>query len=171
VPASRQEPREEDELMPLTEEIQKFLDDNKVRYEILSHERAMTAQEVAHSVHITGKEVAKCVMVLADAQMLMVVIPAPHRLSPEKLKAQTNAKEVRLAREDEFRHLFPECELGAMPPFGSVYGLPVYMDKSLERYTEIVFNACTHTEVIKMSLSDFEALVKPTVGEFSELPA
>jgi Ala-tRNA(Pro) deacylase len=153
--------------MPLTEKIQKFLDDNKAKYEILSHERAMTAQEVAHSVHITGKEVAKCVMVLADGQMLMAVIPAPQQLSLEKFKAHTNAKDVRLAREDEFRHLFPECELGAMPPFGAVYGLPVYMDKSLERYPEIVFNACTHTEAMKMSLPDFKALVKPTVGEFS----
>jgi Ala-tRNA(Pro) deacylase len=153
--------------MPLTEKVQKFLDDHKVKYQILKHERALTAQEVAHSVHITGKEVAKCVMVVADDQMLMVVIPAPHRLDVEKFKAHLNAGDVRLAREDEFRQLFPECELGAMPPFGNVYGLPVYMDKSLERYPEIVFNACTHTEVIKMTLRDFEGLVKPTVGEFS----
>jgi Ala-tRNA(Pro) deacylase len=156
--------------MPLAEKIQKFLDDNKVRYETLKHERALTAQEVAQSVHVPGKEVAKCVMVTADGQMLMVVIPAPHRLNTERFKAHINAKDVRLAKEDEFRDLFPECELGAMPPFGTVYGLPVYMDKSLERYPEIVFNACTHTEVIKMLLRDFEALVKPKVGEFSELP-
>jgi Ala-tRNA(Pro) deacylase len=156
--------------MPLTEKIRKFLDDNKVRYEILRHERALTTQEVAHAVHITGKEVAKCVMALADDQMLMVVIPAPNRLSLDKLKAHTNANDVRLAREDEFRHLFPECELGAMPPFGTVYGLPVYMDTSLGRYPEIVFNACTHTEVMKTSLRDFEALVKPIIGEFSESP-
>lgn len=155
--------------MALTEKVQKFLDDHKVRYQILRHDRALTAQEVAQSVHITGKEVAKCVMVLSDGQMLMAVIPAPRRLSLEKLKAHTRSREVRLAREDEFRQIFPECELGAMPPFGNVYGLPVYMDKSLERYPEIVFNACTHTEVLKMSRQDFEALVKPTAGEFSEL--
>ncbi len=156
--------------MPLTEKLQRFLDDNRVKYEVLSHERAMTAQEVAHSVHVTGKEVAKCVIVLADGQMKMVVIPAPRHFSPKKFKAHTNASDVRLAREDEFRHLFPECELGAMPPFGAMYGLPVYLDESLERYPEIVFNACTHTEAMKMSLTDFETLVKPTTGEFSELP-
>jgi Ala-tRNA(Pro) deacylase len=156
--------------MPLTGQIQKFLDDNKVKYQVLSHDRALTAQEVAHAVHVTGKEVAKCVMLIADGQTVMGVIPAPNQLSLDKFKRQANAKDVRLAREDEFRHLFPECELGAMPPFGNIYGLPVYVDKSLERYPEIVFNACSHTEVIKMALTEFEALVKPTVGEFSELP-
>jgi Ala-tRNA(Pro) deacylase len=115
--------------------------------------------------------VAKCVILIADGQTVMGVIPAPHQLSLDKFKRRANAKDVRLAREDEFRHLFPECELGAMPPFGNVYGLPVYVDKALERYPEIVFNACSHTEVIKMPLADFEALVKPIVGEFSDSPA
>jgi Ala-tRNA(Pro) deacylase len=154
--------------MPLTEKIRNYLVDNNVKYEVLNHERALTAQEVAQSVHITGREVAKCLVVLSDGAMKLVLVPAPQQFSAEKFKQNTNASDVRLAQEDEFRSLFPECELGAMPPFGRVFGLPVYMDEALERYPEIVFNACTHTEAMKMSLRDFETLEKPTVGQFSE---
>ncbi|MBI4548647.1 MAG: YbaK/EbsC family protein [Ignavibacteriae bacterium] len=156
--------------MPLSEKIKKFLDENKVQYKILKHEPAMTAQEVAHSVHITGKEVAKCVIVNAGGKMTMVAIPAPRRLDLRKVKTSLGNVDARLAREDEFRDLFPDSEVGAMPPFGSVYGLPVYLDVSLMSFPEIVFNACTHTEVLKMSLSDFETLVKPQIGDYSEVP-
>ena len=156
--------------MPLSETIRKFLDENRVRYELLSHPRAITAQEVAQTVHITGKEVAKCVIVQADGMTRMVVLPASRRLNLEKLKTHLDAEEIRLAKENEFRDLFPDSEIGAMPPFGTLYGLPVHLDVSLMSFPEIVFNACTHTEVLKISLSDFEKLVKPGVGDFSEVP-
>ncbi len=156
--------------MPSSDKLKKFLDEKKVRYTLLRHETAYTAQEVAHAVHISGKEIAKTIIINADGKFVMVVLPAPHKVNLKSLKDVLKAKEVRLAREEEIQQLFPDCELGAMPPVGTLYNMPVFVAKPLSEDKEIAFNACTHTEAVKMSYIDFQKLTNPTVAEFSELP-
>ena len=156
--------------MPIAETVSQFLKGSGVVYEIVHHSQAFTAQEVAATVHVTGKEVAKTLVVNADGKYCMAVIPAPHKLNLKSLKDLLGAKEVRLASETELTQLFPDCELGAMPPFGNLYNMPVFISSALKDRPEVVFNACTHTEVLKMSFSDFERLVQPKVGEISKLP-
>jgi len=157
--------------MPLAQNVAQFLKNSGVPYEVVQHPQAFTAQEVAASVHVTGKEVAKTIVVNADGKYMMAVIPAPHKLSLRLLKELLGAKEVRLATEAELGQLFPECEIGAMPPFGNLYNMPVYVSSALKDRPEVVFNACTHTEVLKMSFADFERIVQPKVGEISSVPA
>ena len=156
--------------MPLSNKLIKFLEEKKVSYKLLRNETAYTAQEVAHAVHISGKELAKTIIAHADGKFVMAVLPAPHRVNFKSLKQVLKAKDVRLATEDELKQLFPDCELGAMPPIGPLYNLPVYVAKPLSEDKEIAFNACTHVDAVKMSYSDFEKLVNPAVAEFSELP-
>jgi Ala-tRNA(Pro) deacylase len=150
-----------------TQKLQAFLDVNQVKYLKIAHSPAYTAQELAAAVHIPGKELAKTVMVKIDDEMAMAVLPADHRINFEKLRAATGAGSVRLADENEFGDLFPDCTLGAMPPFGNLYGIEVLVDVSLVEDDEITFNACTHTELIRLAYSDFENLVKPKVLNFS----
>jgi Ala-tRNA(Pro) deacylase len=157
--------------MALAENVAGLLKSSGIAYEILKHPQAFTAQEVAATVHVTGKEVAKTVVVNADGKFVMAVIPAPHKVSLRLLKELLGAKEVRLASETELTQLFPDCELGAMPPFGNLYNMPVYISTAFKDRKELIFNACTHTEVIKISYADFERLVQPRVGEISMLPA
>jgi len=147
-----------------------FLDSHGVRYINISHSAAFTAQEIAASAHIPGRELAKTVMVKVDSGMIMVVLPASHRVMLDRLKEAIGADDVGLASEQEFRGEFPDCEVGAMPPFGNLYGLEVVASDSLSQDEEIAFNAGSHTELIKMSYKDFERLVKPKVAAFSELP-
>ena len=154
--------------MPLTK-IKEFLDENKVKYVIIKHSPAYTSQEIAASAHISGKELAKAVMVKIDGQMAMAVLPASYKISFDHLKEALNTKKIRLAYEQEFIDNFPDCEVGAMPPFGNLYDMNVYVAESLAEDEEIAFNACTHTELIKMKYSDFEKLVKPTRIKFSTL--
>ena len=156
--------------MPIAEKVADMLKKSGIKHEIMKHPQAFTAQEVAASVHVTGKEVAKTVVVNADGKYVMAAIPAPHKVSIKALKELLKAKDVRLATEDELANLFPECELGAMPPFGNLYNMPVYVSSALKDRMEIVFNACTHTEVIKLAYADFEQLVQPKVGDISALP-
>lgn len=157
--------------MPVAQNVAQFLKSSGIAYEVMQHPEAFTAQEVAATVHVTGKEVAKTLVVNADGKYLMAVIPAPHKLSLRLLKDLLSAKEVRLATETELTQLFPECEVGAMPPFGNLYNMAVYMSTALKDRQEIIFNACTHTEVIKISYADFERLVQPRTAEISGLPA
>ena len=147
--------------------LKEFLDNQKVKYVVISHSRAVTSQEVAASAHISGKEMAKTVMVKLDGKMAMAVLPASNRVNLDLLKEATGAKEVDLAAELEFRELFPECEPGAMPPFGNLYGMPVFVSESLTKDEEIAFNAGSHTELIKLSYKDFERLVKPKIAKLS----
>ena len=116
-----------------------------------------------------GKEVAKVVMVVADGRMLMAVLPASHRVNFDLLKTAVGAHELRLANEDEFKDIFPGCELGAMPPLGNLYDLPVYIDDSLQSRPSIVFNAGTHVETIQMGFADFCRTVSPRTAGFAEL--
>ena len=143
-----------------------FLDSHGVRYVSIQHSVAFTASEVAESVHVKGRDFAKTVIVKMGSVMAMVVLPASRRIVLYDLREMLGSVELRLATEAEFKGAFPDCELGAMPPFGNLYGLPVYVEASLADEAEIAFNAGTHREVIQMAYEDFAGLVKPVVRDF-----
>jgi Ala-tRNA(Pro) deacylase len=148
--------------MPL-QKLKNFLDSQNVRYVVISHSLAYTAAEIAALAHIPGKELAKTVIVKIDGLLAMAVVSASQHVSLSLLKAATVAKTVDLATEDEFKERFPDCELGAMPPFGNLYGMPVFADESLSRDKEIAFNAGSHRELMQIAWNDFEKLVQPRV--------
>ena len=152
--------------MPV-KKLKEFLDRNGIKYVTISHSAAFTAQEVAASSHVPGKELAKTVMVKIDGTMAMAVLPSLYHVDFHRLKKAIGAKVVELAGEDEFKDRFPDCEPGAMPPFGNLYDMEVYSAEALAENREITFNAGTHTELIKMSYQDFERLVKPKKVKFS----
>ncbi len=135
--------------------LKEFLDRERVKYVSIVHSTAYTAQEVAASAHITGKELAKTVIVELDGKMAMAVLPANRKIVLQDLREVTGSDEVKFASEDEFKKMFPDCETGAMPPFGNLYGMDVYVAESLTRNDEIAFNAGSHTEAIKMKYEDF----------------
>jgi len=143
--------------------LQEYLDEKNVRYILMKHSPAFTAQELAATAHIPGKEIAKTVVVKLDGAMALVVLPAPEMVRMNHLKAETGAGEVRLATEEEFKGTFPDCEVGAMPPFGNLYDLETFVEETLTEDEEIAFNAGTHTELIRMAYRDFERLVRPRV--------
>lgn len=149
--------------------IKKFLDTNKIKYVIIQHSPAYTAQEIAATAHISGKELAKTVMIKVDGKLAMAVLPASYKISFDQLKEALDVDDVKLAQEQEFMNKFPDCEVGAMPPFGNLYGLDVYVAESLSEDEEIAFNACSHTELIKMRFEDYEELTKPERIRFSAL--
>jgi Ala-tRNA(Pro) deacylase len=153
--------------MPTTQ-LKEFLDRNAVRYKTLTHSRAYTAQEVAASAHVPGKELAKTVIVRLDGNMAMAVLPTSRHVDLDELRDAAGARSVALCTESEFRNRFPGCEVGAMPPFGNLYGLDVYVAEDLREDEEIAFNAGTHTELIRMRYDDFERLVKPRVLSFAK---
>jgi Ala-tRNA(Pro) deacylase len=142
------------------------LDENKISYEILRHPEAVTAQRIAEAEHVKGRHHAKVVMVTSGAQHLMVVLPAEHLIDLAKL-AKVVGQDVSLESEEKFGSLFPDCAVGAMPPFGNLYGVPTYVDKSLAEEDYIVFEAGTHTEAIKLSYRDYEKIVKPHVKDLA----
>ncbi len=146
--------------------LKEFLDSQRVKYVSISHSRAFTAMEVAASAHVAGKELAKTVIVKVDGKMAMVVIPATSRVDFDILKRQIGAQHVELAAEREFRDKFPECELGAMPPFGNLYGMQLFVSESLAQEEELAFSAGSHNELIRLKYEDFERLTKPTMVNF-----
>jgi Ala-tRNA(Pro) deacylase len=146
--------------MPVAK-LKEFLDANGVKYVSISHSRAYTTMEVAASAHIRGKEVAKAVMVNLDGKLAMAVVPGSRKVVLDMLAKGTGARKAELATEQEFGASFPGCEVGAMPPFGNLYGLEVYVDPRLAEDVEIAFNAGSHAELIRMSYQDFERLAKP----------
>jgi len=148
-----------------------FLDQQGVKYVTITHSPAYSAHEIAASAHIKGKEFAKTVMVKLDGTMAMAVLPASDRVDFELLKRAAGATTVELASEREFRDLFPDCELGAMPPFGNLYGMNVFASQRLAEDEQIAFNAGSHAELIRLSYRDFERLVQPKVVELSRLGA
>ncbi|GAB4127489.1 MAG: YbaK/EbsC family protein [Acidobacteriota bacterium] len=152
--------------MPLTR-LKEFLDQNHVPYVIITHSPAYTAQGIAASAHVKGKELAKTVIVRLDGRLAMAVLPAPYRVDLDKLREVTGCRKVELATEKDFESVFPGCEVGAMPPFGNLFGLPVFVARRLTEDEEIAFNAGTHRELIRMSYRDFERLVQPTVVSFA----
>ena len=148
--------------MPLSK-LREFLDQNNIKYLVISHSVAYTAQGIAALTHIPGKELAKTVMVMVDGRLAMAVVPASYRVDLFKLKRYLGAATVELASESEFRDRFPDCETGAMPPFGNLYGMDVFADESLALDKEIVFNAGSHRELVRMSFADFRDLVRPAI--------
>jgi len=144
-----------------------YLDNQGVRYVSIGHSPAFTAQQIAASAHIPGKELAKTVIVKINGEMAMAVLPASYKIDLDILKDVIGADNVKLATEREFKDSFPECEIGAMPPFGNLYGMEVFVAESLADDEEIAFNAGTHTELIRMDFADFERLVEPRIVAFS----
>jgi Ala-tRNA(Pro) deacylase len=139
---------------------------NKVSYEVLHHPEAVTAQRIAQAEHVKGRHHAKVVMVKSGNQHLMMVLPADHQIDLEKVE-KAIGKAVSLGKEQEFKTLFSDCAIGAMPPFGNLYGLPTYVEQSLAEQDYIVFEAGTHTDAIKMSYRDYEKIVKPKVKDLA----
>ena len=152
--------------MEIPKQLIECLDENKVSYEILRHPEAVTAQRIAQAEHVKGRHHAKVVIVKAGDAHLMMVLPADHHIDLEKVE-KAIGKPVSLDKEQEFKSLFPDCAIGAMPPFGNLYGLPTYVDKHLAEQDYIVFEAGTHTDAIKMSYRDYEKIVKPKVADLS----
>ena len=152
--------------MPILTKLREFLDASGVAYEVRSHLPAFTAQEVAAAQHVPGREMAKVVIVRAGREFLMAVLPAPQRVDLGQLGAAAGKPDLHLATEAEFAGLFPACEAGAMPPFGNLYGLPVWVDQALTRDKDISFNAGTHDQTVRMAYADFARLVQPRVASF-----
>jgi Ala-tRNA(Pro) deacylase len=144
-----------------------FLDDNKVKYVTIRHSIAYTTQQIAESAHIPGDEMAKTVMVKLDGRLAMAVLRGTDKVDVDLLRGAAGAKDAELAGEVQFQGKFPGVELGAMPPFGNLYDMPVYVDEGLTRDERIAFNAGSHSELIQLNYADFERLVKPTVANFS----
>ncbi|HTZ20003.1 MAG TPA: YbaK/EbsC family protein [Opitutaceae bacterium] len=151
--------------MPATK-LKEFLNSRSVKYVSIQHSPAYTAAEIAASAHVSGLDFAKTIIVKIEGAMAMVVLPANRKLVLSDLREMLETEQIKLATEEEFKGRFPDCELGAMPPFGNLYDMPVYVAASLADEPEIAFNACTHTEVIKMSYADFEQLVHPKEIDF-----
>jgi len=149
------------------QQLKEYLDREDVKYVTIQHSPAYTAQEIAASAHISGKEMAKTVIVKLDGTMAMAVLPASRRVALDLLAETVGARDVELAEEAEFAYLFPGCERGAMPPFGNLYGLDVYVAEALAEDEEIAFNAGSFTELIRMTYRDFERLVRPKVLAFT----
>lgn len=152
--------------MPLSK-LREFLDSHNVKYLVISHSLAYTAQGVAALAHVSGKKLAKTVIVKIDGILAMAVVPASSHVNLELLRMLTGAQTVEVASEAEFKNAFPDCETGAMPPFGNLYDMAVYADASLAEQEEITFSAGTHRELVRMNWNDMERLVHPTVDEFT----
>lgn len=147
--------------------LREFLDSKHVKYVSINHSPAFTAQEIAASAHVRGKELAKTVMVTLDGRLAMAVLPASRKVGFDLLREAAGVGDVQLASEQAFRDMFPGCEVGAMPPFGNLYDMEVYVSKSLAQDEEIAFNAGSHTELIRMAYKDFEDLVHPKVARIA----
>ena len=153
--------------MPV-QKLKQYLDSQRIKYVAITHSLAFTAMEVAQSAHIPGRELAKTVMVKLDGKMAMAVLPSLRKVDLNLLRESVGAQEAQLATETEFKSLFPDCETGAMPPFGNLYGLDVYVSPSLAEDDQIAFNAGSHIEVMKLAYKDFDRLVKPRAVRMTE---
>lgn len=143
-----------------------FLDKNNVPYVTIQHSLAYTASDIAAMTHIKGRYLAKTVMVNVDGDMAMAVLPSSYHVDLDQLKESIDARSVKLASEEEFKSRFPECEVGAMPPFGNLYGMDVFVDNELAKDEEIAFNAGSHTELLRLSFEDYARLARPRLMDF-----
>jgi Ala-tRNA(Pro) deacylase len=153
--------------MTILKKLKDYLEKNQVRYEVGYHERVYTSQEIAAAMHVPGKELTKVIMVKADGKMVMLVLPASYRVETKKLKKVFQCKRLGIAKEKDFEELFSDCEVGAMPPFGNLYHLEVWVDQVITEDEFIVFQAGSHVETLKIKYSDYVRLVNPKVGDFS----
>ena len=147
--------------------LRQFLDDQDIKYVSINHSRAYTAQEIAESAHISGNNFAKVVMLKADEAMIMVVLPAPDKVDLKLLRQVLGVRHVVFADENDFQDHFPGCEVGAMPPFGNLYGIRVILAQTLCDLSTISFNSGLHTEIIKMDYDDYIKLVSPEIMDFT----
>jgi Ala-tRNA(Pro) deacylase len=151
--------------------ISEYLDRNHAQYSVLSHSTAYTAQEEAAAAHVPGNEWAKTVVCFADDQPVLAVLPAPCAVDLKRLRRTVHARSIRLGTEPEFASLYRDCEVGAMPPLGPLYGQRVYVDERLAADSEIVFSAGSHQEAIRMPYREFERLTQPTLAKFASAPS
>ncbi len=156
--------------MVMHQRLQSYLDSHKIPYQLVNHSIAYTAREAADSLHIPANTFAKVVVIKAEGRYLMAVLPSTWKVDLKRLEEVLECPYVRLATEDELAILFPDCEIGSMPPFGNLYGTPVYVDATLTQDEEIVFDAGSHVGAIKMRYKDFADLVRPQVAEFHREP-
>lgn len=154
--------------MKCKEKLEAYLRESGIAFQVQHHPLAYTAQAVAASEHIPGKTLAKVVMMFADENLVMLVMPAPHKVDVDRAELVLGVKKARLALEEEFAEKFPDCEVGAMPPFGNLYDLPVYVDEALSENETIVFQAGTHTDTMSMKFKDFDRLVRPSIVDLAK---
>jgi len=147
--------------------VKEYLDQAGIKYEIMEHDTVYTAQEVAAVTHVSGEELAKTVIINADGKIMMAVMPSTRKIDFELLKKNLGAKNITLTKEQDFSPLFPDCEIGAMPPLGKLYKMEMIVDQSLAEDTQIVFNAGTHHDIIKISYADFEKLEQPKLANIT----
>jgi len=152
--------------MTCRKRLEKLFRQEKVKFGVTKHMEAYSAQRLAGLLHIPGQQLAKMVMAQADGELVMLVLPAPYRLDLAKVKKVLKAKSVRLAKEEEFAKLFPDCEVGAMPPFGNLYNIPLYVDRTLATQPQIAFPAGSHREIMQVAYADFERTARPIVADF-----
>lgn len=150
--------------------LKKFLDDNMVGFDVVQHDPAFTAQELAARMHVPGRELVKVVVVKLNGAFALVALPAHRRIDLRALARMVGARKCLIATESEFEEFFPDCEVGAMPPFGVLYNLPTYVDKEVTWSEVIVINAGTHSEAIRVRYADLKRLVRPRVGNFAVPP-
>jgi len=155
--------------MAIPQRIRDYLDSHVVAFEPLHHTQAFTGQEVAHSLHVSGKRLAKTLVLKGDGKLLMAVIPASHRLNLQEFRAAAEVSRLEMLSETELTKLFPDCELGAIPPFGALYGLQVWVDRTISDGEEVVFCAGTHEDCLRMKYCHFARLALPRLGRFSEV--
>jgi Ala-tRNA(Pro) deacylase len=152
--------------MPLSK-LREFLDSHEIKYLVISHSLAYTAQGVAALAHVSGKKLAKTVIIKVDGMLAMAVVPASTHVDLDRFRTLTGGNLVEIAIERDFQNAFPDCELGAIPPFGTLYDMPVYADAALAEHEEITFSAGTHRELVRMKWQDMLRLVHPTVAELT----
>jgi Ala-tRNA(Pro) deacylase len=154
--------------MSMSQRVQEYLDSSNVRFELLPHYPAFPAQKTAQSLHVSGKHFAKSVILHADGRLVMAVLPASHRLNLDDLRQEIEARRLEMAPESEVEKICSDCELGAFPPFGHFYGMETWVDRTLAKSDEIVFNAGTHTEAIRMKYADYSKLENPKMASFAD---
>jgi len=156
--------------MPIIKKLKEAFDEARISYEVFNHPLAYTAQEIAAGLHFSGKKMAKVVMLKVDGVLVMGVLTANQKADMRMVKASLKAREARLASENEFASRFPDCEIGAMPPFGNLFGIPVFVDPALEKDEYIYFNAGNHVQTVRLRFQDFIRLVKPQITQLTESP-
>jgi Ala-tRNA(Pro) deacylase len=152
--------------MAVSEKLKKLFQEENVSFEVMTHSESYTAQETAADLHVPGAQLAKVVMVKANGDLTMLVLPAECKIDFGKLKKVLGKKKVLLVGEEDFGDLFPDCDIGAMPPFGNLYGVPVWVEERMTQQQSIVFNACTHHDAVRITYADYERLVQPQVAVF-----
>ena len=154
--------------MPIIKRLKELFDEAKISYEVYNHALAYTAQEIAQSQHFPGDQMAKVVMLKVDDKLVMGVIAGNQKIHLPTARTSLGASEVRLATEDEFISRFPDCEIGAMPPFGNLFGVPVYVDPAVEKDEAIYFNAGNHVQTVRLRYDDYEKLAHPSIVRLAE---